>query len=192
MSKINQYLYYIIIGVLSVLTIIIFPMIGSEFGIEFSLPDTPIAWLIYIGSALATATINIMIFYAFMCQAKINVKDNEKFKEANDILLQLSIRKDKKIKRPKSPKEWNVIQYGKKGTTIFLSSIFSCFVFTNAIIQYDLIVLLTYSFTVVFAIIFGVFQMKVAEKYWTEEYYLYAIYEKNLIEAEEKSDDNDR
>ena len=106
-----------------------------------------------------------MIFYGFLEQGKLNVRNDPHYVEATEILLKLSLKHPKKTKLPRSPKRWTTVQYSRKGVCIFLSSIFSCFAFTNAILRFDLITLLTYSFTIVFAIIFGVFQMKNAESY---------------------------
>lgn len=187
MEKLNQYLYYIIIAIVSIISIVVFPMIGSDLGVEITFPNTIIGWVIYVGSALATAMVNMMIFYGFMSQAKINIKDNPRYIEANEILLKLSLKHQGHTKLPHSPKQWNAIQYGKKGTTLFLGSLFSCFAFTNAILTFNVVTLITYSFTVMFAIFFGIFQMKIAEKYWTDEYYRYAKYQESLYE-ENKND----
>ena len=58
----------------------------------------------------------------------------------------------------------------------------SAFVFTNAILTYDWVTCLTYIFILIFGLVFGVLQMKGAEKYWTNEYWQYAIMRKAEIE----------
>ena len=191
-EKFNQYIYYVIICCVSLIAIIVFPLLSSEVGLELDLPDTAMGWVVYIGSALATAIVNMMIFYSFMNQAKINVADNERYKEANKILLDLAIKHPEKSKLPRSPKKWNESEYTKKGITLFIGSCLSCFVFTNAVLTYNLTTLLTYSFTVLFAIFFGIFQMKTAEKYRTDEFYKYAHYCLKIAELEDKKYDRNK
>lgn len=191
-EKFNKYIYYVIIFCVSLISIIVFPLLSSDVDLELNLPNTAIGWIVYVGSALATAIVNMMIFYSFMNQAKINVADNERHKEANQILLDLAIKHPKKSKLPRSPKKWNESQYTKKGITLFIGSCLSCFVFTNAVLTYNLTILLTYSFTVLFAIFFGIFQMKTAEKYWTDEYYKYAHYCLKIAELEDKEYDRNK
>lgn len=43
---------------------------------------------------------NVLIFHSFMEQAKLNVKDNEDYKKANEIL---KIVKEANVKKPLSP-----------------------------------------------------------------------------------------
>ena len=121
---------------------------------------------------------NVLIFYCFMEQAKVNVKDDPHFKEANEILQKIF---DKKY-LPRSPKAWNTQQYSTKAVSIFITTLMSAFVFTNAILTYDWVTFLTYIFTLIFGLVFGVLQMKSAEKYWTNEYWQYAIMRKAEIE----------
>ena len=123
---------------------------------------------------------NVLIFYCFMEQAKVNVRDDPHYKEANEILQKIL---DKKY-LPRSPRIWNTQQYSTKAVSIFLTTLMSAFVFTNAILTYDWVTALTYIFTLIFGLIFGVLQMKSAEKYWTNEYYLYALMRKEEIEQE--------
>ena len=106
-----------------------------------------------------------------MEQAKVNVKDDEHYIRANEILEQII---DKKY-LPRSPRVWNTQQYSTKAVSIFFTTLMSAFVFTNAILTYDWVTALTYIFTLIFGLIFGVLQMKSAEKYWTNEYYQYAL-----------------
>ena len=169
---IRKYLYYGLVGVISLVVLIFIPMIGSEAGIGFNLPTTPAGWCIYVITKLLISILNMLIFYCFMEQAKINVKDNEQYKKANEILNRLKKKKDYK---PRNPKKWESSQYRTKGITIFLSTAFSTIALTNAILKYDYVSLLTYLLVLIIGVIFGVLQMKLAEAYWTKEYYEYAI-----------------
>lgn len=172
MEKIKLYTYYIIIGVVSLIALLFLPMVGSSVGLEMRLPDTLVGWVVYCVTKLIVAALNVIIFYCFMQQAKVNVKDNEKYKKANDILEVIEERKDRV---PRSPKEWTRKQYSGKGITIFVTTILAAVSLTQAILTFDYITMLTYLFTIIMGLIFGILQMKNAEIYWTTEFYEYAL-----------------
>ena len=73
----KKYLYYGLIGVISIVVLIFFPLIGTKADLNFSLPDTASGWLIYITTRSLVAILNMLIFYCFMEQAKLNVRNNE-------------------------------------------------------------------------------------------------------------------
>lgn len=172
MDKVKQYIYYLIIGIISFISLVFLPMIGSEIGLGWNLPDTASGWIVWVGVKIIVSVINILIFYSFMQQARLNIKDDEKYKEARSILVR------EKIKNviPSSPAKWNAKQYLTKGVTIFVATGLSTIAFTQAILTFDWISMLTYLFTIIMGLIFGVLQMKIAEEYWTDEYYRYALF----------------
>lgn len=172
MEKIKLYTYYIIIGIVSLIALLFLPMVGSSVGLEMRLPDTLVGWIVYCVTKLIVAALNVIIFYCFMQQAKVNVKENEKYKKANDILEVIEERKDR---APRSPKEWTRKQYSGKGITIFVTTILAAVSLTQAILTFDYITMLTYLFTIIMGLIFGILQMKNAEIYWTTEFYEYAL-----------------
>ena len=176
MDKIKQSLYYIIIGVVSFIALVFLPMIGSTVGLGWNIPDTVVGWIVWVGSKLIVSTLNVLIFHCFMCQAKINVKDNDNYKKAREILTDVNL---KEIK-PRSPGKWKAEQYGKKGATIFITSSLAVVALTQAVLTFDYISMLTYLFTIIMGLIFGVLQMKTAEEYWTREYLEYALYRQEL------------
>lgn len=178
--ELKKYLYYGLVGVISFIILVFLPMLGSETEMGFKFPNTTSGWFIYILSKIIVSVMNVLIFYCFMEQAKVNVGDDPHYKEANEILQKIL---DKKY-LPRSPRIWNTQQYSTKAVSIFLTTLMSAFVFTNAILTYDWVTALTYIFTLIFGLIFGVLQMKSAEKYWTNEYYLYALMRKEEIEQE--------
>lgn len=171
MKIIEQHLYYVIIGVVSFISLVFLPFIGTEAGLTMSIPNTAIGWAVWIVTKTIVAVINILIFHCFMRQAIVNVKDNVKYKEARNILIE-DLDKDTV---PQSPIKWTRDQYLKKGTTIFITTILSTFTLTQAVLSFDYISMITYLFTILMGLIFGVIQMKSAEEYWTCEYYEYAM-----------------
>ena len=62
MKNWRQYQNYIIIGLLSALSIFFLPMLGSSIGLGFILPNTPAGWIVYVATKLCIVVINIMIF----------------------------------------------------------------------------------------------------------------------------------
>ena len=180
-QTLKQGMYYIIIAVISFISVVFLPMLGATLGLEWKLPDTTAGWVVWGVSRAIVATINVLLFHSFMEQAKLNIKDNEHYKEARDILVKVK----KKEHKPKSPAQWNAAQYGKKGTTIFLSSAMSVVAIGQAVLSYDWATALAYLFTLGMGIIFGIMQMKKAETYWTTEYYEYALMKKSMEEEQQ-------
>ena len=187
-EKAKQNLYYILIGIISFISVAFLPMVGSTVGLGWKLPDTPTGWVVWAISRLIIATINVLIFYSFMEQAKLNVAKDPHYIEATEILLKAK----KADHTPRSPKKWQALQYGKRGTKIFISSALSVVALGQAILSFDWVSMLAFIFTIVMGIVFGVLQMKKAEAYWTDEFYRYAlmIKEEEAKKPEEIVNDN--
>ena len=180
-EKLRQNFYYIIIFILTLVVLIFLPMIGSEAGLKFIIPTTAAGWAIYIFIKLLIAVLNVTIFFSFMQQAKLNVKNDVKYKAGCEILGKY---KDKKY-IPKSPHQWEREKYIKKGLTIFVSTAASLVALANAFLTYDYMSLLTYIMVIVMGIVFGMLAMSDAENYWTGEFYDYAMMVKDQYETNE-------
>ena len=176
-EKAKQNMYYILIGIISFISVAFLPMVGSTVGLGWKLPDTPTGWVVWAISRLIIATINVLIFYSFMEQAKLNVAKDPHYIEATEILLKAK----KADHTPRSPRKWQALQYGKRGTKIFISSAMSVVALGQAILSFDWVSMLAFIFTIAMGIVFGVLQMKKAEAYWTDEFYRYAL----MIKEEE-------
>ena len=187
-QTLKQGMYYIIIAVISLISVVFLPMVGTTLGLGWKLPDTTAGWVVWGASRAIVATINVLLFHSFMEQAKLNIKDNEHYKEAREILVKVK----KKEHKPKSPAQWNAAQYGKKGTTIFLSSAMSVVAIGQAVLSYEWATALAYLFTLGMGIIFGIMQMKKAETYWTTEYYEYALMRKRMEEEQQIAEQSEQ
>ena len=187
-QSLKQGMYYIIIAVISFISVVFLPMLGSTLGLGWKIPDTTAGWVVWGASRAIVATINVLLFHSFMEQAKLNIKDDEHYKEAQDILVKVK----KKEHKPKSPAQWNAAQYGKKGTTIFLSSAMSVVAIGQAVLSYEWATALAYLFTLGMGIIFGIMQMKKAETYWTTEYYEYALMRKRMEEEQQIAEQSEQ
>ena len=187
-DKVKQNMYYILIGIISFISVAFLPMVGSTVGLDWKLPDTPTGWVVWAISRLIIATINVLIFYSFMEQAKLNVAKDPHYIEATEILLKAK----KADHTPRSPRKWQALQYGKRGTKIFISSALSVVALGQAILSFDWVSMLAFIFTIAMGIVFGILQMKKAEAYWTDEFYRYAlmIKEEEAKKPEEILNDN--
>ena len=182
MEKLKAGMYYCIIAIISVVALVFLPAIGSTVGIGLVLPTTIAGWIVYITTKIIIAIINVLIFQCFRLQGKLNVKDSNEYKQATKLLK--TVKRSKEY-IPLSPAQWSRRQWGSKGLTIFITSILSVFALTQAILTFDWIAMLTYLFTILMGLIFGVLQMKREEEYWTVGYLEYAEYITNNNNTEE-------
>lgn len=169
----KKYQYYGIIVIISILALFIIPLLGSEIGLVFNLPDTAAGWIVFIITKIMVGFLSFMIFHCFILQAEINVRDNPNYIEAKEIL---KLKNDEDQIKPRSPKEWSKQAYGKKGLSLFITSTVSAFGLTQAVLTFDLATMLTYLFTIVTSVIIGILQMNEKENYWCAEYLRYARY----------------
>lgn len=167
----RRYQNYIIIAILSIMSVFFLPMLGSELGIGFVIPDTPAGWIVWILTKLCIVVVNILIFDQFVKQSKVNVRDNELFKKAEEILNNTEDEEEEIL----APSKYISKLYLKKGVSLTITTILSIFGLTNAILTFDWVSMLTYIFTIVMALVFGWITMNEAEEIWTDKYYKYAL-----------------
>ena len=189
MRTIRIYAYYILIGIISFLSVAFLPMLNSSFDVDYKLPKTTAAWFIWAGTRTAVSTLNIMIFHCFVKQGDINTKNNENRKKAEKLL---QITKEEQDFKPKSPKEFFSQEYEKKIPTILLTTILSLFAFGPAILTFDLVTFFSYLFTVVISLVFGVIELFKVEDYYTIELLKYAEYLKEQDDLKEKEQEFER
>lgn len=165
------YQNYIIIAILSFISVFFLPMLGSSLGIGFNIPDTIAGWIVWVLTKMCIVVVNILIFDQFVKQAKVNVRDNEQFKKAEEILNNIK----EEAEEIKPAKEYIAALYRKKGITLGITTVLSIFGLTNAILTFDWVSMLTYIFTIVMALIFGWITMNEVEEVWTDKHYKYAL-----------------
>ena len=171
--KHNWRLYqnYIIIAILSFISVFFLPMLGSSLGIGFNIPNTIPGWIVWVLTKMCVVVVNILIFDQFVKQAKVNVRDNEQFKKAEEILNNIK----EEAEEIKPAKEYIAVLYRKKGISLFITSVLSIFGLTNAILTFDWVSMLTYIFTILMALVFGWITMNEVEEIWTDKHYKYAL-----------------
>ena len=180
MSKFSQYMYYGIIAVLSVIMLVFFPMLGSEVGLEWKVPNTKAGWAVWVIAKLSSAGLNVLILHCFVMQGHQNVKENPRYVEARGILL---MSQGKLIDDPRSPERYMREIYTKKGLSIFLATILGLIGLGQATLTFDPIQIIIQLVSLVVALIFGFLQMKGTEDYYTQEYLDFA----KKIEEERKN-----
>ena len=142
-------------------------MLGSELGLGFNVPNTTAGWIVWVLTKLCIMVINIMLLDQFIKQAKVNVRDDEHFKEAEDYYVV----KEEVDEYLPTPKEFIGKLYRNKAISVAVTSALGVFGLTSAILQFDWVSMLTYLFTIVFGLVFGWITMNTVEEYWTVTYY---------------------
>lgn len=169
-NLINQYRNYFIIGILAAIAVFFLPMLGSSVGLAFVIPNTVAGWIVYVSTKLCIVVINLLIYDQFMKRAKINVKDDPKFIEAEKILTAELDGVDDAL-----PAEYYIKRmYRSKMTSTAIFTLLGVFGFTNAILTFDWVSMLSYTFTIIMALTFGWISMGEAEIIWIEQHYKYA------------------
>ena len=168
---------YFLVGIVSLLSVVVVPLLGTDFGTTIVIPNTWGGLAIWLCTRFTVVVVNLLIFDAFIKQAKINVKDDERYKSA---VLKLNTIKEEAGIVPRSPEKFNKQQWRKKGTSLGISSVLSSFLLTECIVNFDLTNFLTYLFTIGGAVAFGYLTMMNNEDYWTTEFPIYVdiLYDK--------------
>lgn len=172
--EIDKYLYYVLIFLISLAALTFLPLLGSEIGLGWKVPNTVAGWFVWIGTKAIVATLNVMIYHCFIQQGKTNIKNNAKFLEAERIMSELAVNKAKNVKKPRAPKLFLKQEYGRKGIIIFSTTALATVALTQAILSYDTANMLSYIFTITMGVLFGIIEMKKVEDYWINEYLDYA------------------
>ena len=182
--KLKNGIYYILTAILSTVAIIVFPMLdNSNLTFNDTFPTTPTGWTLWIIERILIIVMNLLILSNFILQAKQNIKDNNRYIEANNILDKY---KPKNYK-PKSPSQYMSKMYLTKGSSLIITTAASLITIGEAAVNYNYLLLIATVVTIVFAIVFGVVAMKNTELYWTSEYLDYAhMIEDNRNKIEEK------
>lgn len=170
LQSIGVYRNYIIMALASLICVFFFPFLGSVINLELQLPNTTAGWIVFVMTKVSVAVINVLIFHCFVSQAKENVKEDPRYLEATKIMQE----QEKKDGKLLSPKEFLGREYGIKGVSVFILSVLSAFSLSQALLQFDLLMMLTYIFTILGGIIGGWLEMGAVEEFWTFDYLMYA------------------
>lgn len=177
----KNYKNYGIIIVLTLVTVTLFPLLGTQVGMEANYPTTVVGWIVWSVTKIALCVDNIFIFQAFVDQAELNVQYETRYIEAREIVRKYRIGKY----RPMSPEERRKKMFSKKVIITVITSLISV-ALTEAILKYNFADLIAYTISMIMAVVFGILSMADQEKYWVEEFYDYAISIRDEEEAKIK------
>ena len=173
---------YWIIGVLSATLMFLVPMVGSVAGLGWVLPTTFAGWVVYLVVKAAAVGLNMMIFHHFILQSSVNIADDPNYLEAEQLLREVMPELD-----PMSPEEFFGREYKHKGVTLGITTLLSTVCITQAILSFDYITLITHIVVVIFAIFFGIDEMRKCESWWVKDYLIYARWYVNKKQKEKEN-----
>lgn len=172
--KLNDSAYFIMIGLISMLTVFLPPLfmgcLSSDIGLAF--PKNLEGWILWTIMNVSTAIANISLLILFKLQAKKNARNDPNFKKANDILNRLSGVKE--IFIPRSPQQMNARDYTKKVIAIVISTFTASITLTSLILSFSWMTLLSCLVSIIITLCVSWITMINNEEYWCEEYLLYA------------------
>lgn len=177
-------LYYVIIAVLSLGVLVVFPFLRSDINAGWAFPTTKAGWFLFWFEKISVTGINLTIFTAFKKQGKLNIIEHPKYKEAVELMNKVKT----KVYKPLSPAQYQLRSYGKKGTTLIITTMASLVAITRMLLKFDYLALISYAVTIVMGVIFGIFAMKSDEVYWTNDYYFYALQQSETLDDLIKQD----
>ena len=182
--KMKNGIYYILTALLSIVSIIVFPMLdNSNLTFKDTFPTTATGWTLWIIERVLIIVMNLLILNNFVLQARRNIKDNDNYIQANKILDKYK----PKGYKPQSPSQYMSRMYLRKGGSLIITAAASLITIGEAAVNYNYLLLIATVVTIVFAIVFGVVAMHNTEMYWTTEYLDYAhMIEDNRNKIEEK------
>jgi hypothetical protein len=159
-------------------------MLGSSLGLALNIPNTVAGWIVYLITKFCIVVINIMIFDQFMKRAKVNAAQDPLFQKAEAIFLSML---PQTIEDTPLPAEVYIQKlYKNKVISTAIFTILGVFGFTNAILTFDWVSMLSYIFTITMGLVFGWAAMIDAEQIWKEKHYKYAIHQQKMLEEKEK------
>lgn len=172
--KLNDSAYFIIIGLISLLTVFLPPLfmgcLSSDIGLAF--PKNVEGWILWCIMNVSTAIANISLLVLFKLQAKKNSRNDPNFKKANEILNRLSGVKE--IFIPRSPHQMDAGDYTKKIIAIIISTFTASITLTSLVLSFSWMTLLSCLVSIIITLCVSWITMINNEEYWCEEYILYA------------------
>ena len=173
-TAINDYAYYAIIVIISMMVMFIPPLlIGSLHGdIGLFFPTTVTGWVLWGLINGSTAIGNVSILVLFKLQAKKNCKNNNNFKKANEILTRCV--RENQVFIPRSPRSMDAKEYVSKGFAIAFGSVASFVAISSIVLAFDMVTLISTVLSVTMSLCVSWATMVKNEEYWCDEYLLYA------------------
>lgn len=177
----NDYGYYMFAVLVGIIGLVVFPFVGGWADLGFTFPQSNAGWIVWGITRGTVLILNILIFHAFVKQAKVNVKDNQNYLRAVELYRQQSGYKRKLL----TLAQFNRQQYGTKLTTLTITSAATLFSFGQAILTFEWMTFLSYLITIVMALFFGWLTMRRYEQYYTSDYLEIAMIQEEQRQAQQ-------
>ena len=173
-AAIENYAIYMIIVLVTALVVVIPPLVsGCLYGdVGMFFPKDVEGWILWGITNGGTSIGNVSLLVLFKMQAKRNVRDDENFKKANEILNRLA--REKSVLIPRSPGKMNFQDYSHKVIPIVMSTVSSFLVLTSVVVNFSAITLISTIVSAAITLSTSWATMLKNEEYWTDEYLLYA------------------
>ena len=187
--SIKDYVYYIVIAVISILVVFVPPLVlgGINGDVALYFPETADGWVLWGIINGSTSIGNMSFLFLFKQQAKKNSSKNPNYIEAEKILHKLNGKKELFI--PRSPRSINARDYIKKSIWIVIGTIASFITISSIVLAFDVMTLISTLISVIVALAISWTTMVKDELYWTEEYLLYAQYvQKREMDSQEEKE----
>lgn len=180
--KLTDYVNYIIIVIACIIMGILPPLLGTVAGLGLAFPTTVAGWIVWSILQVANSVANCLMFYAFTKQGKDNVKNHPSYLEAVRLLR---VNKIFKIVVLISPQEWEKKGWRQKIIWMFVGTLVGGIALTQAVLAFDVVRFITQLITIIFGLLFGLFQMKKTEEMYSDYYLEYAEQQVRLKQEEE-------
>jgi len=173
-KALHDYSIHIVIVVVTSIVVFIPPLCAGCLQGDVSLffPTNAAGWTLWVLTNSASAIGNVSLLVLFKMQAKRNVRDNENFKQANEIVRKIA--REKEVFIPRSPAKMNATEYLVKSICIIAATLASFLVISSIIINFDPVTLISTVLSATIALCVSWITMLRNEEYWIDEYLLWA------------------
>lgn len=180
----------IAVVILSLIAMFLVPLVGSYASGTTQFPQTITAWILYFTCAIAVSICSLMIYLALHNQGKLNVKDEEEYKQAKELHLKNFERMNGKEIIPIDPFKWEKKQKTVKGIFQTLGIFFGLLGFGLGALCWNNSQFVSSTFSIILAIGFGLVHMGDVERMFTEGWLEYELYVQKKLDLADKEKAN--
>ena len=180
----------IAVVILSLIAMFLVPLVGSYASGTTQFPQTVPAWILYFTCAIAVSICSLMIYLALHNQGKLNVKDEEEYKQAKELHLKNFERMNGKEIIPIDPFKWERKQKTLKGIFQTLGIFFGLLGFGLGALCWNNSQFISSTFSIILAIGFGLVHMGDVERMFTEGWLEYELYVQKKLDLADKEKAN--
>lgn len=172
--------------VLSLACMFLVPLLGSYATGKTLLPDSIVGWIIYFVSAISVSVCCLFIYLAMHNQGKMNVQDEEEYKQAKELHLKNFKRQTGKEIIPIDPFKWEKKQKFRKGVFQTISLFLGLLGFGMAVLVWNNSQFISSCLSIVMSLAFGFVHMGDVERMFTEGWLEWELYVEQQLNMQEK------